>query len=65
MALKYGDDLTIVENTFRNKSSTIQNNLKDFDEWVNMNKMNLNPKKCSLCTLVLWSACFFHIDMSV
>ena len=46
MALKYVDDLTIVENTFRNKTSTIQNNLKDFDEWANMNKMNLNPKKC-------------------
>ena len=46
MALKYVDDLTIVENTFPNKTSTIQNNLKDFDEWANMNKMNLNPKKC-------------------
>ena len=46
MALKYADDLTIVDNTFRNETSTIQNNLKDFDEWANMNKLNLNPKKC-------------------
>ena len=46
MALKYVDDLTIVENTFSNKTSTIHNNLKDLDEWVNMNKMNLNAKKC-------------------
>ena len=46
MALKYVYDPTIVEKTFRNNTSTIQNNLKDFDEWANMNKMNLNPKKC-------------------
>ena len=46
MSLNYVDDLTIVKNTFRNKTSTIQNNLKDFDEWANMNKMNLNSKKC-------------------
>ena len=45
MALRYVDDLTIVENSFRNKTSTFQNNLKDFDEWANMNKMNLSPKK--------------------
>ena len=35
MALMYVDDLTItVENTFHNKTSTIKNNLKDFDEWA-------------------------------
>ena len=46
MALKYVDDLNLVENTFCDKTSTIQDNLKDFDEWADMNKMNLNPKKC-------------------
>lgn len=46
MALKYVDDLTLVENTFCDKTSTIQDNLKDFDDWADMNKMNLNPKKC-------------------
>ena len=46
MALKYVDDLNLVENTFCDKTSTIQDNLKHFDEWADMNKMNLNPKKC-------------------
>ena len=46
MALKYVDDLTIVENIFSSKSSTIQDNLNEFGEWADMNKMNLNAKKC-------------------
>ena len=32
MTLKYTDDVALAENTFPNETSTIQNNLKDFDE---------------------------------
>ena len=37
----YVDDLTLVENTFYDKTSTIQDNLEDFDEWADINTMNL------------------------
>ena len=46
MALKYIDDLTLVENISVSQQSTIQCDLDSFDQWVTENHMNLNPAKC-------------------
>ena len=46
LALKYVDDLTIVENTYVHKTSSIQNDLDRFNSWAKDNNMNLNPSKC-------------------
>ena len=46
LALKYVDDLTIVENTYVHKTSSIQDDLDRFNTWAEDNNMNLNPTKC-------------------
>ena len=46
MALKYVDDLTLVENISVSQQSTIQCDLDSFDQWATENHMNLNPAKC-------------------
>ena len=46
MALKYVDDLTLVENISVRQQSTIQCDLDSFDQWATENHMNLNPAKC-------------------
>ena len=40
LALKYVDDLTIVENVFGKQISTIQHDLDKFEQWATENHMN-------------------------
>ena len=46
MALKYVDDLTLVENTQVTGCSVMQAELDRFGRWVNVNNMTLNVSKC-------------------
>ena len=46
MALKYVDDLTLVENISVSQQSNIQCDLDSFDQWATENHMNLNTAKC-------------------
>ena len=46
LALKYVDDLTVIENINTRNGSTIQTDLDDFDDWALCNNMKLNPTKC-------------------
>jgi hypothetical protein len=46
LSLKYVDDLTLIENTFVNKCSTIQKDMDSFGDWAVQNNMRLNPSKC-------------------
>ena len=46
LSLKYVDDLTIIENTYVNKCSTIQSDIDKFSQWAADSNMLLNPSKC-------------------
>ena len=46
LALKYVDDLTVIENVNTRNGSTIQSDLDNFDDWALCNNMKLNPTKC-------------------
>ena len=46
LALKYVDDLTVIENINTRNGSTIQTDLDNFDDWAQYNNMKLNPTKC-------------------
>ena len=46
LALKYVDDLTVIENINTKNGSTIQTDLDHFDDWALCNNMKLNPTKC-------------------
>ena len=50
LALKYVDDLTVIENINTRNGSTIQSDLDNFDDWALCNNMKLNPTKCMYCT---------------
>ena len=46
LALKYVDDLTLMENINTRNASTIQTDLDNFDDWALCNNMKLNLTKC-------------------
>ena len=45
-ALKYVDDITLVEKSNLNQQSLLQQHLTNFESWSDTNNMSLNPSKC-------------------
>ena len=47
VTLKYVDDLTLIEPRSRSQHSVLQEHVDNFEQWADLNNMQLNPKKCA------------------